>query len=171
MQKVVIRSAVEADIDALTRLLNTVVDERDKTAIDTHLSNQEFAEWFVTGPHALTCVLAEDGTGQPLGFQILERFHSDLDASSADIGTYVAEHARARGVGRMLAGLTKQLAYREGLTSIRAVIRRKNSAAIRFYRSIGFSREVASLSPDTVHLTHETHAASGSETDSTSASG
>ncbi len=64
-----IRVAARSDALPLSHLLNNVVDEGDKTAIDVHLSETEFAEWFLSGSHCLSCAVAQDDSARLLGFQ------------------------------------------------------------------------------------------------------
>lgn len=45
-----VRPALLDDAPRLAALLNWVVDEGDKTAIDHHLTAEEARDWFVDGP-------------------------------------------------------------------------------------------------------------------------
>lgn len=148
-----VRTARVDDAESLSTLLNAIIDEGDKTAIDTPLSGSEFAEWFITGKHCVSCVVGIGKTGEVLGFQAVERFHDDLPEDLADIATFVSAEARGTGVGRALAEATLTAATDAGLESIRAVIRRQNDGAIRYYRSIGFDDEGDGRSEESVTLT------------------
>src|SRR5699024_5664763 len=103
-----IRHADAEDADELAGLLNSVIAEGGKTAIDTPLTGSEFREWFITGPHCICCLVALSDNGI-LGFQALERFHDDLPQGMADIATFVTDRARGSGVGRNLSHATSAL--------------------------------------------------------------
>ncbi|MEU2202572.1 GNAT family N-acetyltransferase [Isoptericola sp. NPDC019482] len=145
-----VRAAGPEDAASLSELLNAVIAEGGRTAITTPLSADELAEWFITGPHCASCVVAVGDTEERLGFQALERFHEDLPVGAADIATFVSADARGQGVGRALARATVRLAEQAGLTSLRAVIRRQNGGAIRYYRSLGFDDEGGRLTGETI---------------------
>ncbi|EOM76266.1 GNAT family N-acetyltransferase [Rhodococcus rhodnii] len=137
-----IRHATEADAEALATILNAIIEEGGKTAIDGPLSPQELAEWFMSGPHCVTCMVAVDENGHALGFQTTERFHDDLPSATADIGTFIAKGARGSRIGKQLADATFAAARQAGLDALRAVIRRENKGAVAFYRALGFQGHV-----------------------------
>ena len=116
-----IRQAEIDDAEELARILNSIIAEGGKTAIDTPLSGPELAEWFITGPHCISCLLADTDEGF-LGFQALERFHADLPHDMADIATFVTDRARGSGIGRSLSHATAAIAGENGVQRIRAVI-------------------------------------------------
>lgn len=143
-----IRHARIDDTVTLAAVLERVIAEGDKTAIDTPLSPAEFAEWFVTGAHCVSCIAAFDEAGRAIGFQALERFHDDLPDDAADIATFVAAARRGAGVGRALTEATLREAASVGLGRLRAVIRRANVGARHFYAGIGFTPDDAAVEPD-----------------------
>ena len=140
-----IRHAEIADAEELACLLNSVIAEGGKTAIDTPLTGSEFAAWFITGPHCICCIVAEANSGI-LGFQSLERFHDDLPQDMADIATFVTDRVRGSGIGRGLSQATSAIAEETGVQHVRAVIQRSNEDAIAYYRSVGFEGDDASSS-------------------------
>ncbi|HLR46046.1 MAG TPA: GNAT family N-acetyltransferase [Deinococcales bacterium] len=146
-----IRPAAVADAEELAGLLNDIIAEGGKTAIATPLTGPQFAEWFIIGPHCLSCLVATTD-GAIVGFQALERFHRDLPRGTADIATFVAGRARASGSGRRLAEATLALAEKTGVQCIRAVIQRSNGDAIGYYRSLGFRGDADRAGGETVVL-------------------
>ena len=148
------RPAHIRDAAALAALLNAVIAEGGKTAISEPLSASQCAEWFISGPHCVSCIVAVDDAGRPVGFQALERFHDDLAPDQADIATFVTAGMRGAGVGRELAHVTLGLARTKRLASVRATIRRHNQDAVRYYESLGFRGEGAFVTKDTVTLTY-----------------
>lgn len=148
-----VRHAEIDDADALAVVLNGVIAEGDKTAIDTPLTGAEFAEWFIVGPHCISCVVAVADDGGILGFQALERFHEDLPEGVADIATFVTAAGRGTGVGRSLFDATAAVVAGDvGQGGLRAVIRRSNEGAIRYYRAIGFDDEGDATTGESVIL-------------------
>jgi L-amino acid N-acyltransferase YncA len=133
-----IRPARPQDAAGLAALLGRIIDEGDKTAIDSHLDASELSEWFITGKHVIGCYVAETGTGALVGFQAYERYHEDLPAGWADIATFVDRAARGSGIGRRLFAETLAHAATTGTSMLRAVIRRENESAIAYYRACGF---------------------------------
>src|SRR5690625_5030150 len=147
-----IRHAEIDDAEELACLLNDIIAEGGKTAIDTPLTDSEIAEWFIIGPHCISCLIAVTDD-VVLGFQTLERFHGDLPPGVADIATFVAEHGRSSGIGRRLANATAAIAEEVGLECLRAVIQASNEDAIGYYRSIGFHGDADSTTSELVTLT------------------
>ncbi|TCU10035.1 GNAT family N-acetyltransferase [Rhizobium sullae] len=157
--KYLIRAATTLDSTALALLLNRIVEEGDKTAIDTTFDAREFQQWFITGPHCRSCVVAEATDGRLLGFQALERYH-DLPEGWADIATFLDASARGKGIGKALREKTFEAAEALGIGVLRAVVRAQNAQAIAYYRECGFmpsdgysSKEPAQQDADKVTLT------------------
>lgn len=146
-----VRPAGPDDAPRLAALLNSVVDEGDKTAIDHHLTPEEARDWFVDGPACRGCVLAEDGS-ELLGFQAVEVFQDDLPEGWADIATFVADGARGRGVGRALLTGTLAACPAHGIRTLRAVVRATNAGAQAFYRASGFEPVVDAVRGPSVVL-------------------
>lgn len=135
---VTIREASPSDAPSLAALLNRVVDEGGRTAIDVHFDADEFREWLITGEHCLGCLVAESRESL-VGSQALERFHDDLSVGWADIATFVDRSARRPGVGRRLFDATLFHARTIHTTILRAVVTSTNTAAIGYDRVSGFT--------------------------------
>ncbi|MEN2742718.1 GNAT family N-acetyltransferase [Microbacterium sp. X-17] len=119
-------------------MLNRIITEGGKTAIESELTPDDFLEWFLGPKYALGCFVAEDDLGA-VGFQVYERYHADLPAGWADIGTFIESARRGGGVGRALFAATRSDMRRTGTVALRAVIRHSNQGAIAFYRGLGFA--------------------------------
>lgn len=161
MVGVVIRDARPEDADPLSRLLNSIVDEGDKTAIEQHLSPEAFTEWFIAGEHCLGCVVATESE-QFLGFQAVEGYHDDLPPAWVDVATFVSEPARGKGIGMLLMDTTLRNCLERHLQVLRAVVRRSNEGAVDYYRRLGFSElppaDHSPPSPSIVMVRHTTPA-------------
>ena len=140
IRKARVRRVGFVDAQPLADLLNRIVDEGDKTAIDTRFDATEFRSWFVTGPHCLTCVVAESVDGQLLGFQACERYlDQELPEDCADIATFVTDKARGSGIGQALLQQSLEEVASKGISHLRAVIRSGNSQGIAYYTRSGFN--------------------------------
>ena len=131
-----IRKAVTSDAEPLSILLNEIIRAGGTTAIETPLSGDEFADWFIDGEFPLACHVAElDGT--LLGFQSLSLF-GDPPKGSADIATFARMNPKTKGVGTALFPATLAVAEYLGLTFINATIRADNVSGLAYYTAMGF---------------------------------
>lgn len=138
----VIRRATSDDAPPLAALLTAIIAEGGRTAITGPVTASSFRSWFLVGAHQVSCIVAQRADGSLNGFQIIERFHEDLPAGVADIGTFVSDDGRRTGVGRaLMAASIGFVSARDELHTLRAVIRSRNIDAVRFYRSQGFSAD------------------------------
>lgn len=131
-----IRMAVSADAEASSKLLNEIIRAGRTTAIETPLSQAEFADWFIDGEFPLACHVAErDGT--LLGFQSLSVF-GDPPKGTADIATFARMNPKTKGVGTALFPATRAAAEKHGLAFINATIRADNVSGLAYYTAMGF---------------------------------
>jgi L-amino acid N-acyltransferase YncA len=131
-----IRKAVSSDAEELSILLNEIILTGGTTAIETPLSQEEFADWFIAGEFPLACHVAErDGT--LLGFQSLSVF-GDPPPGSADIATFARMNPKTKGVGSALFPATRAAAEKLGLNLINATIRADNVSGLAYYTAMGF---------------------------------
>jgi len=131
-----IRRARPADAPAMGALLGVHVRHGGRTALSSAPGPGALATMWLTGPCALLCQLAEDGTGL-IGFQAVSRYPG-LPAGWGDMATFVREGDARRGVGRRLFAETLARAPRSGLGWLVAVVRPENTPALAFYAAIGF---------------------------------
>ncbi len=131
------RIAGAGDAPSLAGLVNSIIDEGDKTAITSHFDADTFREWFITGVHCRSCVLVEKCGVGPVGFQATERF-LELPEGWADVATFLTSDVRGLGLGKALFARTLRLAPVSCVRVLRAVIRSGNTEAIAFYGSCGF---------------------------------
>jgi RimJ/RimL family protein N-acetyltransferase len=85
--------------------------------------------------------VAETMEGQVVGFQSLDRwtklFHS-MD-HVGQLGTFVLDQWRGRGLGKQLAVQTLAFARSAGYEKLVVFVRAGNTGAQRFYAALGFS--------------------------------
>lgn len=131
-----IRRATLADVAAMVALQNAVIRTGAFSAYQHEVTEDWFADAFLTGPAAICCHLAE-GVGL-VAFQTLER-HPLLPSGWADIGTFAAPEARRSGAGRGLFATTVAVARGAGVSTINATIRADNATALAYYAAMGFA--------------------------------
>ena len=134
-----VRLAVPEDAEGIAAVLNAVVREGGRTAIDrTYTPAQE--RLFLKGlPARAFLVLAKLGA-IVAGFQVVEPYAAYTGAMDhvATVGTYVVAPARRHGVGDALSKLTFEHARGMGFEKLVAAIRADNDAALAFYARAGF---------------------------------
>lgn len=132
------------DAPALAAMLNRIIAAGGTTAMEAPLTPDAFAEWFITGRHALICAVVEHQGGL-VGFQSLSDYYP-LPAGWADIGTFTRRADPVPGAGRALFAATCAAARARGVRHLNATIRADNSGGLAFYRKLGFMQY--DLSPD-----------------------
>ena len=131
-----IRKAAPADAAELADLLNEIIRAGGTTALETELTPEEFDDWFISGPYALACHVAE-ADGLLYGFQSLS-VYGDPQPGWADIATFARIAPKKPGVGRALFAATQAAAEGLGLKAINATIRADNVSGLGYYGKMGF---------------------------------
>jgi L-amino acid N-acyltransferase YncA len=125
------RRATPDDAAAIAALINEIIKVGGTTAYETAFDRESADHEFISGPHVISCVLAESD-GELLGFQIL--FGSTEEEPQPDgwaaIGTYARVGQTRGGVGRALFEETKQAARAAGVRTIDATIRADNTGGL-----------------------------------------
>ena len=134
---ILIRMANIEDVPLLCEVLNEIIQVGGTTAIETPLSVEEFSNYFLSGKNYISCFMAEDKEGLPLGFQSLE-YHPELPVDWADIATFARLKSKVRGIGTALFSYSKAHAAEAGIVGINATIRADNSGGIAYYEKMGF---------------------------------
>ncbi|MEM9147753.1 MAG: GNAT family N-acetyltransferase, partial [Pseudomonadota bacterium] len=131
-----VRPAIAADAPALADLLNVIIAAGGTTALETPLTPEDLADWYIAGPSALLCLMAEDSTGA-LGFQSVG-LNSDLPEGWGDIASFARQTAPRPGTGRALFAETSSRAKNAGLIALNATIRADNRVGLAYYSRMGF---------------------------------
>ncbi len=133
------RRATSADAEAMASLINEIIAIGGTTAIETPFTRASMDHEFVSGPHVISCIVAEE-TGELLGFQILlgSTEEEPMPDGWGGIGTYARVGQTRGGVGSALFEATKQAARAAGLQTIDATIRADNTGGLTFYNRMGF---------------------------------
>ncbi len=133
-----IRTALPEDAEAISSMLRALAE----ADLRTRPSCADFVrEAYVTNPHGVSCLVAEDGTAV-LGLQVLSVAQSGnqwgIAPGEGIIGTHVHPDAGRRGIGRALLAETLPLARAAGLPGIVATIGADNDLGLAYYEAVGF---------------------------------
>lgn len=136
---VTVRSYCEADIPALIRIWNRVVEDGAAFPQTEPLGIRDGADFFAS--QSFTGVAAEPDGGRVLGLYILHPNNIGRCGHIANASYAVDTGARGRGVGGALvrASLEKAKALGFRIMQFNAVVA-SNSAALRLYERMGFIR-------------------------------
>jgi len=126
-----IRKADPADARELSEILNEIIAIGGTTAIETPLSPEELADWFITGEWPLTCHVAESSSGLA-GFQSLS-LYGNPPKGWADIATFARQNPKIPGVGTALFAATLAVAEEHNIEFINATIRADNAGGLAYY--------------------------------------
>lgn len=119
-------------------LLNTLIADRDGTALNVPVSSDGEADYLRRLQQGGLCLLAEE-IDMLLGFQSVERLGPEL----GEIGTFIRQESRGQGVGRLLLEETRRWAQGEGITTLLAAVVLHNERGQRAYRAWGFTEASA----------------------------
>ena len=133
----IVRPTRPQDVPALNAILTDIIAIGGSTALETPLTDAEFEAYFLTGPDVVCCVMAEDESGAPAGFQMLERKASE-PRNITYSSTFTRAAPKLRGIGTALFEATKREAAALGITEIIAKIRADNVSGLAYYSKMGF---------------------------------
>ena len=131
-----IRKADPGDTRELAEILNEIIAIGGTTAIETPLSPEDLADWFITGEWPLTCHVAETSSGLA-GFQSLSLYGNPPEGW-ADIATFARQNPKIPGVGTALFTATLSAAKEHDIEFINATIRSDNISGLAYYEKMGF---------------------------------
>jgi L-amino acid N-acyltransferase YncA len=118
-------------------LLNGIIRKGGTTAFVDEIDRNIVLGWFDQAPNRSVWQLAEDDSGDLLGFQSIEP-HSKLPHDACDIATFVQVGQTGIGIGSKLFEASKQVAIDLGYRWINATIRADNRGGLAYYQSRGF---------------------------------
>jgi L-amino acid N-acyltransferase YncA len=134
-----VRLAGQDDAEGIAAVLNAVVREGDRTAIDRTFTPAEERAFLRRLPARAFLVIAKLGN-VVVGFQVIEPYAAYTGAMNhvATIGTYVVDVARRYGVAAAMSEMTFEHALLSGFEKLVAAIRSDNDVALKFYERMGF---------------------------------
>jgi len=136
-ERVVVRQARAADVDAILRLLARVAGERRWLGTEPPLELEDRRRRYLAN--------LEPGSGAGfVAYNARKRLIGELslwpaDASTAVLGMIVAKRWRGRGVGRQLMEAAVAWAKRVRLRRLELAVFPHNAAALALYRKFGFN--------------------------------
>jgi RimJ/RimL family protein N-acetyltransferase len=135
-----IRRASENDAEAIARVLRAVVSERVHSAIDRAWTAVEQQAYLKSLSDREAVHLAVTDSGLVVGCQTLDRYSSVLPSMAhvGQLGTFILPSWRGKGVGATLFHSTQRFALSVGYRKLVIQVRASNSAALSFYRRLGF---------------------------------
>jgi L-amino acid N-acyltransferase YncA len=121
----------------LAEILNQIIAEGGTTALADPVTAAELSSWIERDPNRSAWHVAEDETGQVMGFQWIAPA-SYLPEDAAEIATFARPGHTGLGIGSRLFEATEQAARNLGYSWINANIRADNSGGLAYYQSRGF---------------------------------
>ncbi len=138
---VVIRDATPADAEPIARILNTIIEARIYTALDTPFTvGEERAFLERVPPRGIFHVAVSQRSGTVVGFQNVEPFAAYTRAFDhvGVIGTFVDLDRRRQGIGSRLFERTFAAARAKGYEKLFTFVRADNPTALAAYLRQGF---------------------------------
>ncbi|MCR9110158.1 GNAT family N-acetyltransferase [Marivita sp. XM-24bin2] len=121
----------------MAEILDAIIQKGGTTAHTGHVPKGTILEWMHRYPERSAWHIAEDETGNIIGFQFLEP-HPDLRPEACDIASFVRVGTTGLGVGSKLFDQSKKTAKELGYAWINATIRADNAGGLAYYQSRGF---------------------------------
>jgi L-amino acid N-acyltransferase YncA len=132
-----VRKMEPGDVTAACALLNQIIRIGGTTAIETPLSNAEFAAAFHDGLKTLCCHVVLDAADRVAGFQWLGAY-GDVPPDCVEIASFTRRDPVLPGAGRALFPHSCAAARQAGYAQINATIRADNRAGLGYYTRMGF---------------------------------
>ena len=135
-----IRNAVGEDLPAIVGIYNSTIPSRIVSADTEPISVEQRLPWFREHePSRRPIWVMEDG-GEVAGWLSLSDFYDARPAyhATAEVGVYVREDYRGRGIGRRLVEEAISRAPELGLKTLTAGAFGHNEASVRLFEAMGF---------------------------------
>jgi phosphinothricin acetyltransferase len=135
-----IRTATEADLEAIRAIYNESIPKRIATADLEPQTAEARRAWFANRDHQARPVLvAEDAQGVCAWGALTNFKDRAAYAPTAEISVYVADRAAGRGVGRAMLDALLGRAPACGIDRILAICFAHNEPSLRLFKSRGFT--------------------------------
>jgi RimJ/RimL family protein N-acetyltransferase len=137
---ITIRRATPDDAARIVAVLKEIVAERMYSAIDYPFALEQECEYLKSLSAREGVFLAETADQQVVGFQIIDQWTKLFRSMDhvAQLGTFVLQDWRRRGVGGQLAAHTLAFARSVGYEKLVIYVRASNTGAQAFYAGLGF---------------------------------
>ena len=136
-----IRDATEVDLPDIVGIYNSTVPLRNVTADTEPVTVERRKAWLREHGGRRPVWVAEDGGGI-VGWIALSDFQNGRPAyhATAEVGVYVKEGRRGRGIGRFLLDEAIRRSPRLGLKTLTAGTFGHNVPSLRLFEGFGFER-------------------------------
>jgi L-amino acid N-acyltransferase YncA len=137
-----IRDAVAEDLPAVVGIYNSTIPSRVVSADTEPVSVEQRLPWFDEHDPSRRPIWVMESTGEIVGWLSLSDFYDARPAyhATAEIGVYVREDHRGKGVGRRLVQEAIDRAPELGLNTLTAGAFAHNEASVRLFERMGFRK-------------------------------
>ncbi len=132
----IVRPAKLEDTQALTLILNEIIEIGGTTAYETPLEPEYFVA-IVNDPDPKTFIHVVEAAGQVIAVQWMEAYAPPEDHIGG-IATFAKPGLTQRGVGSLLFKTTLQASRDAGYVLLNATIRADNASGLAYYSKVGF---------------------------------
>ena len=141
IDSLIVRSASRDDLEAIRRIYNEGIEDREATLETDVKSAEDLAEWWVEHDGRYAVLVAGEGS-DIAGWASLNRFsHRCAHSAIADLSVYIARSRRGKGIGYALLAALEDEAVKGGFHKIVLHALNANVRGRRLYEKAGF-REV-----------------------------
>ena len=137
-----IRDAVAEDLPAIVEIYNSTIPSRVVSADTEPVSVEQRLVWFDEHKPSRRPIWVMESGGEVIGWLSLSDFYDARPAyhATAEIGVYVREDYRGKGVGRRLVEEAIRLAPGLGLKTLTAGAFARNETSVGLFEGMGFRR-------------------------------
>ena len=138
-----IREAIPDDAQAVASVLNSVILERQYTALTNTVTEDE-ERVFIKGLCPRSAMFVAEVDKKVVGIQVIEpdglARYTDSMRHIATIGTWIQSNFRGYKIGRLLAETSFTFAKAKNYVKIAIQVIADNTRALRFYGNLGFEK-------------------------------
>jgi L-amino acid N-acyltransferase YncA len=137
-----IRDAVAEDLPAIVEIYNATIPSRLVSADTEPVSVEQRVAWFEEHEASRRPIWVMEVAGETIGWLSLSDFYDARPAyhATAEIGVYVREDYRGKGVGRRLVEEAIRRGPELGLKTLTAGAFAHNEASIALFEKMGFRK-------------------------------
>jgi len=137
-----IRDAVAEDLPAIVEIYNSTIPSRVVSADTEPISVEDRLSWFDEHEPSRRPIWIMESGGEVVGWLSLSDFYDARPAyhATAEIGVYVREDHRGKGVGRHLVEEAIRRAPELGLKTFTAGAFAHNAVSVRLFEGMGFRK-------------------------------
>jgi phosphinothricin acetyltransferase len=136
------RDATLEDLSAIVEIYNSIIPSRIVSADTEPVSVEQRLPWFREHDPSRRPILVAEEEGEIVGWLSLSDFYDGRPAyrMTAEIGIYVKEGHRSRGIGGRLLKETIRRAPDLGIKTLTAGAFAGNEASLRLFERFGFEK-------------------------------